>query len=143
MSINEVLLAEIRDGRGNRRNDILPLIKNDDDQFLVTNPGESYYFQYSVTPQVNMETTVFLSSRGYCTECLRGERLSIWIPAFVLALGFFYSTPIHLGKTAKRLKDFLFVKGLVPALGWSLLTVIYPVKHGGIPLGRSGGPRLQ
>lgn len=46
--------------------------------------------------------------------------------ALTLLLGYFYSSPLLPGKPKTRLKSILLIKNLVPAYGWSSLTVLYP-----------------
>jgi hypothetical protein len=74
--VEEVLPIEIYDNAGKVRNEILQLIQNDDDRFLVTNPGDSYHFFYNIASGAKMETTVFLQSKGYYSEWIRGEWLT-------------------------------------------------------------------
>jgi hypothetical protein len=74
--VEKVLPAEIHDNLGEARDEILPLIQHDDAQFLITNPGESYHFVYDLAPKAKMETTIFLQSKGYYTEWIRGEWLT-------------------------------------------------------------------
>ena len=67
---------EIYDDAGQMRNDVLDLVADDDERFLVTSPGESYHFIYDIPPKSDLETTVFLQSKGYYTEWIRGEWLN-------------------------------------------------------------------
>ncbi|MCH8125076.1 hypothetical protein IIC38_03830 [candidate division KSB1 bacterium] len=76
LHIKEFLPESIYDDSGTVRNDILSLIQKDDSQFLVTNPGESYYFDYNIDHTNDMETTLFIRSKGYYTEWIRGEWLT-------------------------------------------------------------------
>ena len=74
--VDKVLPTEIYDHTGQKRNDILELIENSDTQFLITSPGESYYFNYDIAPNEGMEMTVFVQSKGYYTEWIRGDWLN-------------------------------------------------------------------
>jgi hypothetical protein len=61
---------------GELRTDIFPKIRYDDDDFLVTNPGESYYLYYYVITAPEKEVSVFIRSKGYYIEWLRGSWLT-------------------------------------------------------------------
>lgn len=43
-----------------------------DDQYLVTNPGESLEFSYNIEKRSDVEQTLFVSSGGYYNEWVRG-----------------------------------------------------------------------
>ncbi|MCH7573894.1 MAG: hypothetical protein IIA59_02100 [Candidatus Marinimicrobia bacterium] len=73
--VDKILPTEIYDHTGQKRDDILELIEKSDNQFLITSPGESYYFNYNIPPSERMEKTVFVQSKGYYTEWIRGEWL--------------------------------------------------------------------
>lgn len=70
--VKEIRPSEVKDNSGAVRNDIMTLIENDDDKYLITNPGESYRFAYPVTKPSGLEVTVFVRSKGYYTEWIRG-----------------------------------------------------------------------
>ena len=76
----------IYDDSGNERADILKLINNDDTKFLITNPGESYYFHYDVETVAEMETSLFIRSKGYYTEWIRGNWLNDQSSAYNFSL---------------------------------------------------------
>ncbi len=65
--------ASVRDHTGRARHDVWPLIEADDDRFLVTNPSEAYHFTYTLPPTSAQNVTVFMRSKGYYTEWLRGD----------------------------------------------------------------------
>ncbi|MFC1595431.1 hypothetical protein ACFL3X_00780 [Gemmatimonadota bacterium] len=65
--------SRILDYSGAERNDILNLIEEIDDTFLITEPGEEYRLLYEITPAPDEMTAVFLKSAGYYTEWLRGD----------------------------------------------------------------------
>lgn len=70
--VREIHPSEVRDNSGSARNDITPLIEEDDDKYLITNPGESYRFAYPVAKEAGLEATIFVRSKGYYTEWIRG-----------------------------------------------------------------------
>lgn len=74
--ISESLPSEILDDNTKQKDDVLSLIQNDDSQYLVTNPGESYYFNYDLKPAPRMQTTLFIRSKGYYIEWSRGGWLT-------------------------------------------------------------------
>jgi len=69
----EILPETIRDYKGDSANTLIKNILYSDDQFLVTNPGDSYYINYQVPTHPNKETTLFVYSKGYYKEWIRGE----------------------------------------------------------------------
>ena len=66
----------IRDYRGEPVDSIGRLIGKFDQDYLVTGPGESYHFEYRVPSREDSVTTLFIRSRGYYTEWLRGDWIS-------------------------------------------------------------------
>jgi hypothetical protein len=75
ITVDQVRPIMVRDNLGVARNDILSLINEDDDSYLVTNPGEAYRFSYNLSPKENSRTTLFISSGGYYTEWIRSSWL--------------------------------------------------------------------
>jgi len=73
LTFEEIVPFEIKDGEGNLRNECAGLLKNVDDDYLVTNPGDSYNIQYRYTKRNDCEQTFFLNSRGYYNEWIRGS----------------------------------------------------------------------
>jgi hypothetical protein len=102
--INEIVPSAIRGHTGVELNAketddiILSLIQKDDEQFLVTNPGESFQLTYEIAPQSNRETTVFLQSNGYYTEWLRGQWLTTRPTAYRFDL-------THIDQAVRRLRE--------------------------------------
>jgi len=72
----EIPPSQIYDDNGRAREDIVSLPQSADSLYLVTNPGESYYFDYDIRKNVPGETSVFLRSQGYYTEWIRGQWLT-------------------------------------------------------------------
>ncbi len=75
-TLQSVPLLSVRDNAGEMRSDVLPLIAGGDDRYLVTNPGESYRLQYELPPLNNDRRTLFVASRGYYNEWIRGSWLT-------------------------------------------------------------------
>ena len=74
--VENLPFTDIEDNLGTLRSDVDPLIKNDDRHYFVTEPGDSYYFHYN-TKNTNLPIqTVFLQSKGYYTEWIRGDWLT-------------------------------------------------------------------
>jgi len=71
--VEELKLVEVLDNSGKTRNDILPLVSQVDARYLVTDPGQSFRMGYSVPVKPGLEATVFVKSRGYYTEWIRGK----------------------------------------------------------------------
>lgn len=73
----ELVPTSVQDRTGAPRPDILRLLEEDDSQYLVTEAREAYHFFYDVPPEQEDELTLFVRSRGYYTEWIRGN----WIAA--------------------------------------------------------------
>lgn len=71
----EIYPYEILDNDGNPRGEVIELLRNDDDNYLITNPGESYRLHYNIEKSNECEQTVFIDSKGYYTEWIRGSWL--------------------------------------------------------------------
>lgn len=75
LALNEVFPTEVRENSGTVRKDVLGLLEKDDDRYLVTNPGESYRFFYHIPETENGDQALFIRSKGYYTEWIRGSWL--------------------------------------------------------------------
>jgi hypothetical protein len=89
----------IVDHRGAERKDVLRLLDKDDDLYLTTEPGESYRLFYfpPADPDAEHTSSLFVVSRGYYTEWLRGQ----WIaspetPGYTFRLNDFSGTFAYL-----------------------------------------------
>jgi hypothetical protein len=71
LSASELVPSAVRDRTGALRSDILSLVSDDDERYLVTEPGDVYRFVYDIPPAVGEEVTLFLRSKGYYTEWIR------------------------------------------------------------------------
>lgn len=58
---------------GEDESEIYSKIQEGDSVFLVTNPGDFYDFEYDVPHREGVRTTLFIKSKGYYTEWLRGD----------------------------------------------------------------------
>ncbi len=56
---------------GEPRPEIIEKIRYDDDDFWVTNPGESYYLYFNIIAPQEKEVSIFVRSKGYYIEWLR------------------------------------------------------------------------
>lgn len=65
---------------------------------------------------------------------LHGDPSAVGYVLLVLLLGLLYSTPIRGPVLRRRLKEVFLVKNLTSAVGWSVLTIIYPAVHTGTPI---------
>jgi hypothetical protein len=73
VSAAEVEPVGLYDRGGAARPDVLSLIKCDDGTYLETDPGDTYRITYDIAPAGNEATTLFVRSKGYYTEWVRGE----------------------------------------------------------------------
>ena len=64
---------EVFDGNGNNSDSLLSYVKDGDQNYLKTEPGDSYYLNYSIPENNNCEQTVFIRSKGYYNEWIRGS----------------------------------------------------------------------
>jgi len=71
--ITEMSPKRIINDLGKNQSDISYSLQTDDSRFLITNPGESYYLDYEVQMHPEMEIAIFVRSKGYYTEWLRGD----------------------------------------------------------------------
>jgi len=74
----EVLDCErICDYQGQERNDLMKLLNEKDEHYLVTEPSDVYHFYYHLGDISEEETlSLFVSASGYYTEWLRGKWLT-------------------------------------------------------------------
>lgn len=63
----------ILDDAGGRVDSIYERLAEKDSLFLVTEPGEWYYFDYKIMPPEGKSVSLFLRSSGYYVEWVRGE----------------------------------------------------------------------
>lgn len=73
----EFLPTTIRDETGALRPDLASILARDDDRYVTTEPQNAYRFEYDVPPPGKDEMTLFVRSKGYYTEWIRGT----WITA--------------------------------------------------------------
>ncbi|HKK44618.1 MAG TPA: hypothetical protein VJ964_03800 [Balneolaceae bacterium] len=74
--IEQVNPKSITDHRSRLMNEIWQQVEYSDGEFLTTYPGDSYYFYYVIPDRPETTTTLFLKSKGYYTEWLRGNWIS-------------------------------------------------------------------
>jgi hypothetical protein len=72
LDVCEVPLLDVKDRTGASRVDVEGAIAQNDDRYLVTEPRDVYYFAFDLPRGEPGEQTLFLRSRGYYTEWLRG-----------------------------------------------------------------------
>jgi len=73
ISIANAYPSVIRDNSFKLKNEVSELIKKDDLRYLITNPGDSYRFTYIIPKKENCQQSIFVESKGYYTEWLRGS----------------------------------------------------------------------
>lgn len=73
--INKLYPHTIVDDHNNPRDELSKILEEQDDNFLITNPGESYYLSYSLKSGDSNNTSVFVQSKGYYIEWIRGNWL--------------------------------------------------------------------
>lgn len=75
MFVKEIGPTTIRDAQGRDRAQVGGLIREVDGEYLVTEPGEVFDLSYEIPQTDEQETTVFIASKGYYIEWLRGDWL--------------------------------------------------------------------
>jgi hypothetical protein len=75
---NQILASEVppyavTDKAGDLRPEILALLQRDDLRYLVTEPQDVYRFLYELPTAGEGEMTLFVRSKGYYTEWIRGS----------------------------------------------------------------------
>ena len=76
ISLAEIPPESIIDGWGTPRPDIPALLRDDDDRYLVTSAGQSFRLSYAVSQVNDREVTLFVTSKGYYNEWIRGGWLA-------------------------------------------------------------------
>ena len=66
-------LLSIQNSDGTLLTDLDLLLSDQDEDFLITYPGQSYHFTYQIKSAAGLQSSVFLSSQGYYIEWLRGN----------------------------------------------------------------------
>jgi hypothetical protein len=92
----------VRDRTGEFRPDILPLIQAKDGRYLLTEPRDVYRFSYNLPAADGFEMSLFLRSKGYYTEWIRGNWISSPRPGRNFDI-------FHVNQTMTRLAD-LWIK---------------------------------
>lgn len=70
-SINKISPCNISDANGNSVPEIMDFIKNDDKDYLKTEPGDSYNFNFIINRDSNNSYSAFIKSKGYYNEWIR------------------------------------------------------------------------
>ena len=73
--VNRQQPHSIIDDENNVRYDLIDLLKEPDEKYLVTNPGESYYLSYKSQSDDSINISTFVQSKGYYIEWIRGDWL--------------------------------------------------------------------
>ncbi|MGB9588590.1 MAG: hypothetical protein ACPL7O_10470, partial [Armatimonadota bacterium] len=105
IQIEEISAKQIFDNTGTERDDIISDLLFDDERYLVTNPGDSYRLQFNVKAQEASELTLFVSSKGYYTEWIRGSWLRVPNAAYRFDLSDTQGTLSWLVKSWLQSKD--------------------------------------
>jgi len=77
ISIDEIVPLSITNFMGADETGIFSKIKEDDFEFLITNPGDYFDLEYHIPPRNDVSTTLFIKSKGYYTEWLRGDWIAL------------------------------------------------------------------
>jgi hypothetical protein len=72
ISTQVIYPCKITDGNGKTNDTILEFIKNDDLDYLKTEPGDSYYLNYTFHGRNKIRETALIYSKGYYNEWIRG-----------------------------------------------------------------------
>jgi hypothetical protein len=79
LDVQPLAFERVLDARGQSRPDVPPLVAGKDDRYLTTDPGQAYrfFFNLPAVPLDQSEVSVFIASRGFYNEWLRGKWLSL------------------------------------------------------------------
>lgn len=72
-TIEKLSPTSITDYKNSNIDYLNALIASDDSQYLVTNPGDSYLLNYKISKPLDAEVTLFIESKGYYYEWIRGN----------------------------------------------------------------------
>jgi len=75
ITFDEIAPYMITSSDGEKKENIAELLKYADDKYLVTYPGDSYMFEYKIAKKNDCEQTVFIKSKGFYNEWIRGNWL--------------------------------------------------------------------
>lgn len=74
--LQEVRPSAVVDHDGRDRSDVIDVVSENDERFLITEPGEAYEFQYQAKAG-ERPVTPFVKSNGYYIEWIRGEWVAV------------------------------------------------------------------
>lgn len=72
-TVEKINPLRITDYTNQKRNDISEFINEDDNRYLITIPGDCYFFHYDFKKPSDKETSLFIESKGYYNEWIRGN----------------------------------------------------------------------
>lgn len=72
-TIEKLSPTSITDYKNSNKDYLYELISSDDSQYLVTNQGDSYLINYKVSEPLDEEISLFIESKGYYYEWIRGN----------------------------------------------------------------------
>ncbi len=73
-NIHEMECNRITDNSGNLKNNLIERFDNSDDKYMITYPGESYFLDFDIPPNLDEErSSFFLKSKGFYIEWLRND----------------------------------------------------------------------
>lgn len=99
LDVQEIAAVDVRDNSGAFRPDVLRLFENDDDSYLITNPGESFRLNYRPQKKPGTDITILVHSKGYYTEWIRGSWIKNHNPAYQFDLHMIDQTIAHLAQS--------------------------------------------
>jgi hypothetical protein len=76
IQISELKPTMILDDKNDNHLNLIETLAKSDNNYLITNPGESYFLIYENQPQDSLKRSVFVHSKGYYTEWIRGNWLA-------------------------------------------------------------------
>lgn len=72
-TVEKINPSIITDCTNQERNDISDFINEDDNLYLITNPGDCYFINFNFNKSSDKETSLFIESKGYYNEWIRGN----------------------------------------------------------------------
>lgn len=72
-TVEKLTPISIKDHNNSERINLYEFISTDDSTYLVTNPGDNYLLKYCINTSADSSITLFIESKGYYNEWIRGN----------------------------------------------------------------------
>ncbi|MBK8945995.1 MAG: hypothetical protein IPM32_12095 [Ignavibacteriae bacterium] len=107
IEISTLTPNKILDNAGNPCPNLWEFIINDDEKYLKTEPGDAYELFYNITQKENKSKSIFIKSKGYYNEWIRGNWINEKNPIYTFNLFDINGTLRKLAESWKENHDLL------------------------------------